>query len=655
MATIPGTSGNDTLDGTSGADTITGEAGDDVISGLGGNDDIDGGADNDTISGGAGADTIDGGDGLDVVDFTASDAAVDADLGASGGNFGGHSTGDVYLNIEGVIGSDFDDRVEGDDQPDSALPGGYVETLHGGDGNDTLVGEGGDDSLLGQAGNDGLDGGMGDDTVDGGAGDDLIIDVGGGDDVLMGGADNDTIFGGAGSDTIDGGDGLDVVNYSNSDAGISVDLGAGTAGVGSGTGGDADGDALRSIEGAVGSDFDDDIRGRDQVLSSLPGGYIETLQGGDGNDTIRGNEGDDSILGQDGNDVVDAGFDDDTVDGGAGNDFILGRPGDDVLMGGADNDTISGDEDDDTITGGSGADVFNIDSNFGNDLYLDFTLGEDVFDASDIPTVAKAPVDRPVIPGEVVVTNNPPSAEFPSGSQTLTFPDGSSATVPAGTIRTDTRGNRIEDLVEAGITCFARGTLIATLKGEKPVEQLRVGDKVITRDIGATPIKWIGRRTVPAVGNLAPIMIEAGALGNHTDLIVSPQHRMFLSDANAELFFGENHVLIPAKHMVNGSSIYRLEGGKVEYWHMMFDTHQIVYSNGTMSESFHPGEQAMSMLDEGAREEILSIFPDLKEEQAIGYGPTVAMVLNKHEASVLMSAIAKTNSRVQSKLGVPIQ
>ena len=136
------------------------------------------------------------------------------------------------------------------------------------------------------------------------------------------------------------------------------------------------------------------------------------------------------------------------------------------------------------------------------------------------------------------------------------------------------------------------------------------------------------------IGKVAPIVIKAGALDNDRDLRVSPLHRMLISDWRAELMFGEQEVLAAAKHLVNGDTIYVEEGLEVEYFHMLFDQHEIVTANGAPSESFHPGEQGMGWLDEEVREEIFTIFPELRGDYA-EYGPAARTSLKAFEARAL--------------------
>ncbi|MEM7507750.1 MAG: Hint domain-containing protein [Pseudomonadota bacterium] len=185
--------------------------------------------------------------------------------------------------------------------------------------------------------------------------------------------------------------------------------------------------------------------------------------------------------------------------------------------------------------------------------------------------------------------------------------------------------------------CFTAGTWIATPDGERLIETLRPGDLILTRDGDPQPLRWIGRRQVAATGRRAPVCFAPGALGQRRALIVSQQHRMLLGGWRAELLFGAAEVLVPAVHLINDEDIQLCEGGNVTYIHLLFDHHQIVTANGIASESFHPGEIALSSLTTATRAEILSLFPELAERN-IGYGPVARPVLKGFEAHVLQRA-----------------
>jgi hypothetical protein len=111
---------------------------------------------------------------------------------------------------------------------------------------------------------------------------------------------------------------------------------------------------------------------------------------------------------------------------------------------------------------------------------------------------------------------------------------------------------------------------------------------------------------------LCPILFETGALGNDRPLMVSPQHRMLITDWQAPVYFGEDSVLIAAKALVNDGSVRRVtppEG--VTYCHLLFDRHEIVTAEGALSESFHPGEVGLVGLEDAQRDELLELFPEL--------------------------------------------
>ena len=140
------------------------------------------------------------------------------------------------------------------------------------------------------------------------------------------------------------------------------------------------------------------------------------------------------------------------------------------------------------------------------------------------------------------------------------------------------------DINENSTPCYCPGTLILTDRGDVPVEDLAIGDKVITNSGAARPIKWIGRRTyggrfVMGRKDILPVCIKAGALDDNVprrDLWISPHHAMYLEG-----------VLIEAKDLVNGVSIVQAErAAKIEYFHIELDTHDVIIAEGALSESF---------------------------------------------------------------------
>ena len=191
--------------------------------------------------------------------------------------------------------------------------------------------------------------------------------------------------------------------------------------------------------------------------------------------------------------------------------------------------------------------------------------------------------------------------------------------------------------------CFVRGTLILTENGSVLVENLSVGDTIQTRNSGCQVISWMSQKTMSTNTNArhTPIRISANALGDglpKRDLLVSPQHRILLTDWRAELLFGEPEVLVPAKHLVNDDTIrVATDLEEFEYFHILFDSHQTIFSEGLPTESFHPGDTAMNSLSEASRNEVLELFPELADGAA-NYGPAAHPSLKSFEAKALQRA-----------------
>lgn len=174
--------------------------------------------------------------------------------------------------------------------------------------------------------------------------------------------------------------------------------------------------------------------------------------------------------------------------------------------------------------------------------------------------------------------------------------------------------------VPAAVPCFATGTLIETATGPCPVESIRPGDQVLTRDHGHQPVRWAGGAHVSVAGlelrpNLRPIRIRAGALGHAVparDLLVSPQHRVLIRSRISHRLFQDAEVMVAAKHLVGlpGISVAGLAGG-VTYHHLLFDRHEAILSDGCWTESLYTGPQALLSLPATARREILALFPEL--------------------------------------------
>ncbi|MDA8747649.1 Hint domain-containing protein, partial [Litoreibacter sp.] len=148
---------------------------------------------------------------------------------------------------------------------------------------------------------------------------------------------------------------------------------------------------------------------------------------------------------------------------------------------------------------------------------------------------------------------------------------------------------------------------------------------------------WIGQRTVQAEGVMTPIQIDANTFGKHRALSVSPQHRVMIRDQKAELLFGQDEVLVAAKDLVNDTSVRQCaSAATVTYVHILFDEHQVIYSEGLLTESFLPGPQTMNGFEAETVNEICTIFPELDPETGLGYGTAARTSLKAFEAQLLM-------------------
>lgn len=187
--------------------------------------------------------------------------------------------------------------------------------------------------------------------------------------------------------------------------------------------------------------------------------------------------------------------------------------------------------------------------------------------------------------------------------------------------------------------CFGTGTRIATPGGEVAVERLQAGDAVLTRDRRPQRLRLRAHRRVRATGNLAPVVFAPGAIGNRRRLVLSPQHRLLVSGAAAELFFGEAEVLVPAVALVNGADIVRQEGGTIDYHHLVFDRHEIVYAEGVAAESLLVGGGSLARMPAALRREVLAIFPEAARWGAATGQPLARPCVTRREGALLAGAL----------------
>lgn len=382
-----------------------------------------------------------------------------------------------------------------------------------------------------------------------------------------------------------------------------------------------------------------DFKGKNGKSKGADGKKAEGADVALGNDTINGGNGDDVIYGDldgtpDGfvrNFTGKLGkgstpsFDLNVI--GRGRDTINGGDGADMVFGGVGNDTINvnqvGHGYGDVVNGGSGSAVFNFDmeSGKGKNPPPPQNFKKTISDDND--TLNLMGTTSSTIGFRVIY-------DAGSGNEDGTiewFIKGS------GEIQGSLSFVDIENLV---VPCLVRGTLVKVLGGYVPVEDIKSDDLVWTVDKGFQPVRWAGSRKCEGVGKFAPIRIAAGTFDNERDLWVSPQHRILVNSPEIKLICGEDEVLVPAKFLVNGTTVTEEELPQVEYYHLLFDDHEVVDAEGAMVESFYPGQMGIGAFEDGAREELLELFPELFDEDGTAtFGDMARPVLSKREMSVV--------------------
>ncbi len=266
-----------------------------VVNGLNGNDTFKVSTlDGDIFNGGLPSNAAPAGQS-DTIDISGLGTGANVDLASDtvAGEPGGLA--DSVIEIENVIGSQFNDVIFGDE------------------------------------GNNLLDGRGGNDQIDGRGGDDIII-------------------GGPGNDSLNGGPGLDTISYENAPSGVTIDLCHTSFTTVDGN------DSISNFENLTGSQFDDVMRGCANTVIIYGLGGNDTISGRGGNITFFGGDGNDTLRGLGGSDTLVGGRGDDSLSGQGGNDRLFGNEGNDTLSGDGGDDFLDGGAGSDQLTGGGGAD-----------------------------------------------------------------------------------------------------------------------------------------------------------------------------------------------------------------------------------------------------------------------------------------------------------
>lgn len=179
--------------------------------------------------------------------------------------------------------------------------------------------------------------------------------------------------------------------------------------------------------------------------------------------------------------------------------------------------------------------------------------------------------------------------------------------------------------VESIAPCFTPGSQIATINGQKAVEDLSIDDRVLTRDNGYQKIRWIGAKSLTASQvardrSLQAVRIRKGALGENLpaqDIILSPHHRVLISSDDFCATYNEREVLVDARYLVGQPGVVTMMPCDITYIHVMFDTHQVILADGSWTESFHPSDASLKGLHLSQRQEIFQMFPELAQNPDI--------------------------------------
>lgn len=680
--------GNDIGRGEDGHDWMHGQDGDDTLFGGKGNDMLFGEADDDVLLGGTGDDQVEGGDGNDVLDGGKGDDELfggDGDDTISGG--AGDDT------IEGNKGEDV---LHGGDGNDDIMGGNANDTVFGGDGNDTIDGgSNGDDYLEGNGGDDKITGGNGRDTIYGdnapadhpdrevfkwseaeGFGNDEVAqsfsqDTGSTTVVfdyktnnyhevetqfetthqnvqnldhevgkksslesVLNGEDNAATYSWTSTkpledvefriNDIDGDGRVTIRAFDDCHEPIEVVLTHPGSGLKL-----ADTDGVHGNDTAISKDgnYTPDSAGEHSVLVKIPGPVTkwEIVHEQDGHLNTGINVTDITFdvvksLGEPGDDTLYGGDNGDEIYGQEGDDDIVGGRGGDDLFGGADRDTFRAERDD------QGDPVPDAQGSF---------IGDDVDGGSEGN-------DHDTLDLRGTIT------EGGSLKVTKTGPDSNGNGHDGFVEYFDDEGESLGKLkfeeIEEIIVCFTPGTAIATPRGEVPVETLKPGDKVITRDNGIQEIAWAGARDLTSdemaeAQELRPVLIKAGALGANLperDMLVSPQHRVLMANDRTQLYFDEREVLVAAKHLVGMDGVTRAGNVDTTYIHFMCAKHEVVLSDGAWTETFQPGDYTLGAMGDAARDEIFRLFPELATVAGLNDYAAARKSLKRHEASLLM-------------------
>jgi Ca2+-binding RTX toxin-like protein len=432
------------------------------------------------------------------------------------------------------------DVIHGTSVNDVITAGNGTDSLFGLDGNNTLTGGTMSTSV------DYLYGGPDTDTLNGGAGTNYLY-AGTGTEALNGGSGTNTFYDGGGADTIMAKGATDTFNVSSTNTTITE---ANTHSVG---------------------------RINTTVSYTMPQ-YVDTMYlTGAGLTGTANNDANTSMFG-DGTHAT-------TLIAGSGADYMVGGSGNDTFNVGMGPDYMFG-------NGGANNFVFNSIADT-NSAIGDFKVGTDKVDLSGIARTfgnSLSFIGTGPFTGHAGQVESYVDPNFSNTTYVMVDTTGSGS-ANFEIVLYNTPALQASDLNLSNAPCYCAGTRIMTERGEVAVEDLAIGDRVMTVSGLARPIKWIGNRSYAgmfAFGNrkVLPVCFKAGSLAEgipKRDLWVSPNHAMFIDD-----------MLIPAADLVNGNSIAQADAvEELHYFHVELESHDVILAEGAGAETFLDDDSRM--------------------------------------------------------------
>jgi serralysin len=187
------------------------------------------------------------------------------------------------------------------------------------------------------------------------------------------------------------------------------------------------------------------------------------------------------------------------------------------------------------------------------------------------------------------------------------------------------------------------GAMLQTDKGEVAAQDLRAGQRILTRDKGFQTVLWVGQRRVTvaemtAQPDLRPVRISAGALGPNlpaTDLLVPGCQRMMVEGPRTKLMFGAREVFVQAQHLVGYPGITLGDLADITYVHALCRAHEVIWADGVWTESYQPTTGAVESLNAVQRVDITNVLPlPCPQDTAVH---AARMTLKRHEADLLLA------------------